>query len=50
MKVDLRTTLHWELNIKTLRNKNTQMLFFNCDNQADYIIEILGIPDTGMPI
>jgi hypothetical protein len=49
-KVDLRTTLHWEPNIRIQPNKTTEISFFSCDTRGDYIIDIQGVSDTGIPI
>jgi hypothetical protein len=49
-KADLRTTLHWEPNIRVIPDKTTEVSFFSCDTKGDYIIDIQGISDTGMPI
>tara|TARA_B100000809_G_scaffold49621_1_gene44583 strand:- start:5824 stop:8304 length:2481 start_codon:yes stop_codon:yes gene_type:complete len=49
-KADLRTTLHWEPNIRILPNNTAEVSFFSCDTRGDYIIDIQGISDTGIPI
>lgn len=48
-KADLRTTLHWEPNIRILPNKTAEVSFFSCDSQGDYVIDIQGISDSGIP-
>lgn len=49
-KADVRTTLHWEPQIRVTENNTPDISFFSCDRQGDYIIEIQGISDTGTPI
>ncbi|MFC2127616.1 hypothetical protein ACFLRU_04470 [Bacteroidota bacterium] len=50
MKVDVRTTLHWEPFIRTSSEKKSEVSFFSCDSRSDYIIEVEGISDDGIPI
>ena len=50
-KVDIRTTLHWEPKIRiTKQNQTQEISFFTCDLKGDYIIEIEGISDSGIPL
>ncbi|WP_339614388.1 TonB-dependent receptor plug domain-containing protein [uncultured Winogradskyella sp.] len=50
-KTDIRTTLHWEPKIRITRQNQTQEIsFFTCDIKGDYIIEIEGISDSGIPL
>lgn len=49
-KADLRTTLHWEPTIRILPDKTAEISFFSCDTRGDYVIDIQGISDTGIPI
>jgi hypothetical protein len=50
MKADIRTTLHWEPFIRTTKEKESEISFFSCDSRTDYIIEVQGISDDGVPI
>ncbi|WP_100612992.1 hypothetical protein [Confluentibacter lentus] len=51
IKADIRTTLHWEPNIRTTsQNPSRDISFFTSDNTGDYIIEIEGISDSGIPL
>ncbi|WP_100615409.1 hypothetical protein [Confluentibacter citreus] len=51
MKADVRTTLHWEPNIRTTsQNPSKDISFFTSDTKGDYIIEIEGISDSGIPL
>ncbi|PKQ45537.1 hypothetical protein [Confluentibacter flavum] len=51
MKADFRTTLHWEPTIKTtIKEPTKEISFFTSDNTGDYIIEIEGISDSGIPL
>jgi hypothetical protein len=50
-KADIRTTLHWEPKIRLTKQNQTQSIsFFTCDIKGDYIIEIEGISDSGIPL
>ena len=49
-KADMRTTLHWEPQIRVTEDKTPDISFFSCDSKGDYIVEIQGISDTGIPI
>lgn len=49
-EIDLRTTLHWEPLIRTKTTEDTQISFFTSDLRSDYLIEIEGISDDGIPI
>jgi hypothetical protein len=48
-KADMRTTLHWEPDIRILPNKTAEISFFSCDSRGDYVIDIQGISDSGIP-
>ncbi|WP_139958145.1 Plug domain-containing protein [Flavicella sediminum] len=50
MKADIRTTLHWEPFIRTAKETNSEVSFFSCDTKGDYIIEVEGISDEGVPV
>ena len=51
IKADIRTTLHWEPKIKiTEGHKSKEISFFTCDIKSDYIIEVEGISDSGIPL
>jgi hypothetical protein len=48
---DLRTTLHWEPKIRITKQNQTQSIsFFTSDIKGDYLIEIEGISDSGIPL
>ena len=50
-KSDVRTTLHWEPEIKITEQHQTKAVsFYTCDVKSDYIIEIEGISDSGIPL
>ncbi|APZ47051.1 hypothetical protein BW723_12500 [Polaribacter reichenbachii] len=49
-KSDLRTTLHWEPQIKTTENNEVIIDFFTSDLKSNYLIEVQGITKTGIPI
>ncbi|WP_152287353.1 TonB-dependent receptor [Flavicella marina] len=49
-KADIRTTLHWEPNLTTKIDQPTEISFFTSDTRGDFIIEVQGISETGMPI
>ena len=50
-KADIRTTLHWEPKIRvTEQNPTKEISFFSCDTEGDYIIEVEGISDSGIPL
>lgn len=48
-KADMRTTLHWEPYIRILPDQKAEISFFSCDTRGDYVIDIQGISDTGIP-
>jgi hypothetical protein len=50
MKADIRTTLHWEPFIRTNKDKDSEVSFFSSDSRSEYIIEVEGISDSGIPI
>jgi len=50
MKVDIRTTLHWEPQIRILETDKAEISFFTSDSKGDYLIEVEGISDTGIPV
>jgi hypothetical protein len=51
IKADVRTTLHWEPKIRiTKQNQTQEISFYTCDMKGDYIIEIEGISDSGIPL
>ena len=47
---DYRTTLHWEPEIRLLESDNMEVSFFTGDLKEEYIIEIEGITDSGIPV
>ncbi|MEM1001551.1 MAG: hypothetical protein AAGH46_02755 [Bacteroidota bacterium] len=48
---DVRTTLHWEPQIKLTPNQALREIeFYTCDLKRTYIIEIEGLTDSGIPI
>lgn len=48
---DIRTTLHWEPKIRlSAQNHSQSISFFTGDIKGDYIIEIEGISDSGIPL
>ncbi len=50
-KYDLRKTLYWNPKIRiTAENKTEQISFFTCDIKGDYIIEVEGISESGIPL
>jgi len=50
-RTDVRTTLHWEPKIQLNGEQNSaELSFYTCDMKGDYIIEIEGITDSGIPI
>lgn len=50
-KADIRTTLHWEPKIRLNKQNQTQSIsFFTGDIKGDYLIEIEGISDSGIPL
>ena len=50
VKSDYRTTLHWEPEIRLLESDNIEVSFFTGDLKEEYIIEIEGITDSGIPV
>jgi len=50
MKSDYRTTLHWEPDIRLSDDGNMEVSFFTGDLKEEYIIEIEGVSDTGIPV
>lgn len=49
-KVDIRTTLHWEPKIVITENGGKDISFFSSDSEGDYLIEIEGISESGIPL
>ncbi|MGY5351233.1 hypothetical protein ACXGQW_01455 [Wenyingzhuangia sp. IMCC45533] len=49
-EIDLRTTLYWEPLIRTKATEDTKLSFFTSDLRSDYLIEVEGISDDGIPI
>ncbi|WP_299123807.1 Plug domain-containing protein [uncultured Winogradskyella sp.] len=50
-KYDLRKTLYWNPKIRiTAENKTQQISFFTSDIRGDYIIEVEGISESGIPL
>ncbi|WP_338357600.1 TonB-dependent receptor plug domain-containing protein [Yeosuana marina] len=48
---DVRTTLYWEPIIRISEKQQTKEIsFFTCDIKSDYIIEIEGLSDSGIPL
>ena len=51
LKADVRSTLHWEPRIELTNNKNTaDITFYTCDIKGNYLIEIEGISESGIPL
>ena len=50
MKADVRTTLHWEPEIKIKKEGSAEISFFTSDSKGEYLIEIEGITKTGIPL
>ncbi|WP_299665713.1 hypothetical protein [uncultured Polaribacter sp.] len=48
-KPDTRTTLHWEPKLKSDATGNVNLSFFTSDIKNEYVIEIQGITNTGIP-
>jgi len=50
-KLAVRTTLHWEPAIRISEQQQTKEIsFFSCDMKSDYIIEVEGVSDSGIPL
>lgn len=50
-KADVRTTLHWQPNITTtLDEPIKEISFYASDRVGDYIVEIEGMSDSGIPL
>lgn len=50
-KADVRTTLYWEPEIRLSEQQKTKKIsFFTSDIKSDYIIEVEGISDSGIPL
>lgn len=49
MEADIRTTLHWEPEIKIDENSSKNISFFTSDAKGRYLIQIEGISKTGLP-
>ncbi len=49
-EIDLRTTLYWEPLIRTKVKEDVKLSFFTSDLRSDYLIEIEGVSDAGVPI
>ena len=50
MKADIRTTLHWEPQIRSNTKNTSEISFFTSDTKGDFIIEVEGISDEGIPV
>ena len=50
MKADIRTTLHWEPQIRSTVEAPSEVSFFTSDTKGDFIIEVEGISDDGIPV
>ncbi len=46
---DLRSTLYWDASLATSKKDKTIVSFYTCDEKGNYIIEIEGITNTGIP-
>ena len=50
-KADVRTTLHWEPTIRITEDEPLKdVSFYTSDRVGDYIVEIEGISDSGIPL
>ncbi|MEP1489967.1 MAG: Plug domain-containing protein [Algibacter sp.] len=49
-KADIRTTLHWEPIIRITENGGQDISFFSSDSESDYLIEIEGLSESGIPL
>ena len=49
-RADIRTTLHWKTMIKTTEDRGQDISFFSSDSESDYIIEIEGVSESGIPL
>ena len=47
---DARTTLHWDPDIRLTKDDITEISFFTSDLKGDYVIEIEGVTDAGIPV
>ncbi|GGK20048.1 hypothetical protein GCM10007962_12700 [Yeosuana aromativorans] len=51
INADVRTTLYWEPEIRITEQQQTKEIsFFTCDMKSDYIIEVEGVSDSGIPL
>lgn len=51
INADVKTTLYWEPEIKISEQQQTKEIsFFTCDIKSDYIIEVEGVSDSGIPL
>lgn len=50
MKADIRTTLHWEPEIKIEKNGTAEISFFTSDSKGQYLIEVEGVSNSGLPL
>jgi len=49
-KADIRTTLHWVPTLKLHKEGKRVISFFTADVKSEYLIEVQGITETGVPI
>ncbi|MCL7763446.1 hypothetical protein MPF19_08480 [Polaribacter sp. Z014] len=49
-KADIRTTLHWVPKIKTTKTGDVSISFFTSDSKSNYLIEVEGITENGIPV
>lgn len=49
-KADLRTTIHWEPQIRTDDTGNATISFYNADPKSKIQIIVQGVTDTGVPL
>ncbi len=50
-KPHVRSTLHWEPQIQITReNQTAEISFYTCDIKGNYIIEVEGISNSGIPL
>lgn len=49
-KADIRTTLHWMPKIKTSKTADVSINFFTSDSKSNYLIEVEGITENGIPV
>jgi len=49
IKPDYRTTLYWNPNVKTDKNGNAKVIFYNSDITESIQVDIQGLSDNGIP-